>query len=163
MNAHSHQAPELRVNDWIDGEGNALEQPVRLADLGDGYKIVFCFQHWCPGCHSQGFPTMRYLQDKLADSGVGMVAIQTVFEGAEQNTFDKLRIDQDKYGMTIPFGQDLPLPGRTHPTFMEDYGTGGTPWFTVIDPDGNVVFADFRLNPQRLVEVILDEQAVAEG
>ena len=34
---------------------------------------------------------------------------------------------------------------------MEDYRSGGTPWFTIIDPAGNVVFADFRLDARRFL------------
>ena len=40
------KASELRVADWIDAEGNPMDRPLRLADLGDGYKIIYCFQHW---------------------------------------------------------------------------------------------------------------------
>lgn len=148
------RAPELRVDEWIGPDGQPLERPVRLGDLGDGYKIIFCFQHWCPGCHSHGFPTLRYLYDRLAGTGVGIAVIQTVFEGAEENTSDKLRIDQEKYGLAVPFGQDVPPEGQDLPTFMHDYRTGGTPWFTVIDPAGGIAFADFQLDPDALLHVL---------
>ncbi len=153
------KAKELRVNDWIDADGNPMERPLRLADLGDGYKIIYCFQHWCPGCHSRGFPTLRYLHGNLKDMGFGFAVIQTVFEGAETNTFDKLRVNQEQYGLKIPFGHDLPPEGERYPTFMEDYRSGGTPWFTVIDPEGNVVYADFRLDPTRFLAALGAESA----
>lgn len=35
---------------------------------------------------------------------------------------------------------------------MEDYGTRGTPWFTVIDAGGRIVFSDFHLDADRLVK-----------
>lgn len=38
-------APELRVAHWIDADG-ANRPPLRLADLGDGFKILYFFQHW---------------------------------------------------------------------------------------------------------------------
>ena len=148
------RAPELRVTDWIDADGKPMDQPVRLADLGEGYKILFCFQHWCPGCHSRGFPTLRFLHDKLHDKGFGFAVIQTVFEGAETNTLDKLRINQLNYGLKIPFGQDIAAAGERYPTFMEDYRSGGTPWFTVIDPQGRVVYADFRLDAHRFLQAL---------
>ena len=45
-----HQtAPELRVTKWIDENGDDLKTPLKLSDLGDGYKIIYNFQHWCPG------------------------------------------------------------------------------------------------------------------
>lgn len=154
---HSHpneQAPELRVREWIDADGNLRSQPLKLADLGPGYKVIFSFQHWCPGCHSHGFPTLRLLHDGLKDAGVGFAVIQTVFEGAEVNTFDKLRVEQVKYDLPVPFGQDVPPDGAELPTFMADYRTGGTPWFTVIDPEGQIVYAGFQLDAPRLIEIL---------
>lgn len=153
------KAKELRVNDWIDGQGQPMAKPVRLADLGPGYKILYCFQDWCPGCHSRGFPSLRILYDNLKDKGFGFAVIQTVFEGAEVNTSDKLRVNQQRYNLPIPFGHDLPPAGQRYPTFMEDYRSGGTPWFTIIDPDNNVVFADFRLDVGRFLQALGAEPA----
>ena len=153
------KASELRVDRWIDGQGAPMARPLRLADLGEGYKIVYCFQHWCPGCHSRGFPTLRYLYGNLKDRGFGFAVIQTVFEGAETNTFAKLRVNQERYGLDVPFGHDLPPGGERYPTFMEDYRSAGTPWFTVIDPEGRVVYADFRLDPARFLAALGAEDA----
>lgn len=148
-----HQvAPPLRVKQWIDASGQDIA-PLSLSDLGAAYIILYCFQDWCPGCHSTGFPTLQYLHSKLARGGFGFAAIQTVFEGKDINTFDKLRVNQQRYQLAIPFGHDTPPEGRWYPTFMEDYRSQGTPWFTVIDPDHNVVYADFLLNPQRFLEL----------
>ncbi|WP_417331152.1 peroxiredoxin family protein [Halomonas cupida] len=152
-------APELRVNAWIDADGQRLDSPLRLADLGAGYRIIYCFQHWCPGCHSHGFPTLRLLYDKLKDKGVGFAVIQTVFEGADTNTFDKLRVNQQKYALSIPFGHDLPADGKQSPSFMEDYRSGGTPWFTVIDAAGKVVHADFQLDAAQLIRALDTDRA----
>lgn len=146
----SRPAPELRVPHWIDGEGNRSD-PIKLADLGAGFKVIYCFQHWCPGCHSRGFPTLKRLVDALSDKGFGFAVVQTVFEGAEQNTAERLRETQLRYGLTLPFGHDLPPPGGAYPTIMEDYRTGGTPWFIVIDPKGEVIFNDFSLDADRLI------------
>lgn len=148
-------APELRVPIWIDGNGEPMDIPLRLDDLGDGYKIIFAFQHWCPGCHSGGFPTLQRLYRALKDRGFGFAAIQTVFQGAAVNTVDnKLRTNQEQYGLPIPFGHDLPLDGNRHSSFMEDYRSAGTPWFTVIDRSGRVVFADFRLDADRFLAAL---------
>ena len=153
-------APELRVPFWIDGQGSPID-PVKLADLGDGYKVIYCFQHWCPGCHSRGFPTLKRLVDNLSDKGFGFAVVQTVFEGAEQNTVAKLRETQLRYDLDLPFGPDLPLEGGRYPTVMEDYRTGGTPWFIVIDPKGEVIFNDFRLGPDRLIAAFENATSVA--
>lgn len=147
-------AHELRVGAWIDADGNPMEKPLKLADLGVGYKIIYCFQHWCQGCHSRGFPTLKYLDDNLKDKGFNFAVIQTVFEGSEVNTFDKLRVNQEQYSLKIPFGHDVASEGERHPSFMEDYASGGTPWFTVIDPHGDVVYADFRIDPARFMNAL---------
>lgn len=147
------KATELRVDNWIDGEGNPRE-PLRLSDLGDGYKVLYCFQHWCPGCHARGFPTLKKLVDQLSGDGFGFAVIQTVFEGGETNTVDKLRENQLKYELSIPFGHDVPSSSSRLPTVMQDYQTGGTPWFIVIDPQGTVIFADFHLDADRFIAVL---------
>lgn len=153
------KAPDLRVSKWIDANGQDMA-PLKLADLGEGYKIIYCFQHWCPGCHSRGFPTLKYLHDNLKDKGFGFAVIQTVFEGAKVNTQDKLRVNQEQYSLKMPFGHDTPPENERYPTFMEDYRSGGTPWFTVIDPDGNVIYADFRIDPERFFKA-LDAEDIA--
>jgi hypothetical protein len=56
------------------------------------------------GCHRHGFPTFVTLAGELRDKGVGLAAIQTVFEGSEVNTFDRLRENQRRYGLPVPFG-----------------------------------------------------------
>jgi len=142
------RAPELRVPWWIDGEGRSMA-PLKLADLGDGFKVIFCFQHWCPGCHSHGFPTLQKLIKALGDRGFAFAAVQTVFEGAESNTFERLRETQLRYGLNIPFGHD-PAIGRAS-SLMADYGTRGTPWFLVIDPLDEVLYSDFELDERQLI------------
>ena len=144
------KAPELRVPRWIDTGGQPTIQPLKLADLGPGFKVIYCFQHWCPGCHSHGFPTLGVLHEALSGKGFGFAAVQTVFEGAETNTFERLRENQQRYGLTIPFGHD-PAVGRC-PSLMTDFKTRGTPWFIVLDPLGEVLHSDFRLDGERLIQ-----------
>lgn len=145
------RAPELRVQKWIGEDGGSIA-PLKLLDVGIGPKILFAFQHWCHGCHLHGFPTLQRLHDTLSSKGVGFAVIQTVFEGAHENTFDKLRVNQVRYGLPIAFGHDEPPAGATLPTFMEDYRTRGTPWFTVMDAGGHIVFSDFHLDADQLVK-----------
>lgn len=148
---NNNQAPELRVAQWIDGTGNAMA-PVTLDQLGTHLKVIFCFQHWCPGCHSAGFPTLQRLVPALGPYGVGFAVVQTVFEGFEENSFGRLRENQQRYGLDLPFGHDA-LVDR-HPTIMEDYQTQGTPWFILINPEDEIVFGDFQLDADRLIEHI---------
>ena len=84
------KAPEFNIQDWIDAKGNKTE-PIRLADFKGKFKIVYCFQHWCPGCHSKGLPDLKKMVDALGDKkDIVFLAIQTVFEGFESNTYAKI-------------------------------------------------------------------------
>ena len=147
------KAPELRVPSWIDGAGSPRE-PLKLGDLGTGYKVLYCFQHWCPGCHSRGFPTLKHLVKELGDKGFGFAVIQTVFEGVAQNTLEKLRTNQETYALNIPFGHDPAPPGERYPTVMGDYRSAGTPWFIVINPEGEVVYYNFQLEAGRFLAAL---------
>lgn len=151
-------APELRVPLWIDAEGRD-RPPLRLADLGPGFKLVYCFQHWCAGCHAHGFPTLVRLVAALSGRGFGFAVVQTVFEGFDENTPDKLRLTQQRYGLKLPFGHDVPEPGSPLPSLMRDYRTGGTPWFLLIDPAGELIFSNFHLD----ADVLLDALGVGDG
>ncbi|MGI9385961.1 MAG: peroxiredoxin family protein [Methyloligellaceae bacterium] len=149
----NNKAPELRVPYWIDSDGKELSN-LKLTDIDDGYRILYCFQHWCPGCHSRGFPTLKRLVDRLQDREFGFAVVQTVFEGADQNTRDKLAEAQTRYGLRLPFGHDLPPSGERYPTTMEDYRTAGTPWFIVINPDNDVIYNDFDLNAEHFISTL---------
>ena len=55
-----------------------------------------------------------------------------MFEGSHANTFDKLRKNQKKYGPPTSFGHDVPESGRGVPSFIEDFYSVETPWFTLM-------------------------------
>ena len=85
-----HQAPELKVPIWIDSEGEKMNA-VTLKDNEDKFKVIYCFQAWCPGCHSSGLPALQKMVEALKDNDkVAFLAIQTVFEGNHANTFEKV-------------------------------------------------------------------------
>lgn len=146
-------APPLENVRWIDENGDE-RSPLTLAELGPGFRILYFFQDWCQGCHAHGFPTFVTLAGTLRDKGVGLAAVQTVFEGAEVNTFDRLRENQRRYGLPVPFGHAVadPASAGAAPAVMEAYRSGGTPWFVVIAPDGRVVYDGFRLDAERLIQ-----------
>jgi len=146
-------APSLKDIRWIDERGDE-RSPLTLAELGQGFSILYFFQDWCAGCHAQGFPTFVTLAEELRDQGVGLAAVQTVFEGADVNTFDRLRENQRRYGLHVPFGHAVAEPNSTDavPAIMKAYRSGGTPWFVVIAPDGRVAFDGFALDAESFIE-----------
>ena len=152
------KAPELRVPIWYGPDGAPLPD-LKLADLGTGFKIIFCFKAMCPGCHSFGFPTMKTIYDGLKNKGVGMAVIHTAFDDDPQNSQDKVPEMQTKYDLPIPFGHDPKVSGK-YPTFMQDYKTRGTPFFIILNPQNEIIFSDFRPDAAKVVEV-LGKAAVA--
>ena len=46
---------------------------------------------------------------------------------------------------------------------MEDYRSGGTPWFTIIDADGRIVFQDFHLDPESVLAAMVVHDGAAPG
>lgn len=148
-------APPFENVRWINENGDE-RSPLTLAELGQGFKILYFFQDWCAGCHRHGFPTFVRLAEELRDKGVGLAAIQTVFEGSEVNTFDRLRENQRRYGLRVPFGHAVADSASVDevPTIMGAYRSGGTPWFVVIAPDGRVVCDGFLLAADGLIQAL---------
>jgi hypothetical protein len=96
------------------------------------------------------------LAAELRDKGVGLAAIQTVFEGLDVNTFDRLRKNQQRYELRVPFGHAVgnPASAGAVPAIMEAYRSGGTPWFVVIAPDGRVIIDGFRIDAESLIQTL---------
>lgn len=148
------KAPEFEVDTWVDINGNETET-VKLSDFKGKFKIVFCFQSWCRGCHSKGLPDLKIMVDALKENdNVIFLAIQTVFEGYHANTYEKTLETQKKYRLQIPFGYDAGVDGKSQSNIMSNYKTGGTPWFIFIDKDDNVVYSDFHLYPKAAIEFL---------
>ena len=148
------KAPEFNVKNWINSEGKKTTE-IKLSDYKGKFKVVYCFQHWCPGCHSKGLPDLKKMVTVLeGNDKVVFLAIQTVFEGHHANTYDKIIETQKKYELKIPFGHDAGDDGKSRSNIMTNYKTGGTPWFILIDQNDNIVFADFHLNVAGAIEAI---------
>jgi len=148
------KAPEFNVNQWIDANGNKTEA-IKLSDFKGQFKIVYCFQSWCPGCHSKGLPDLKKMVEALkGNENIVFLAIQTVFEGFEENTFKKIVETQKRYELKIPFAHDAGEDGKSRSSIMTNYQTGGTPWFIFIDKHDHVVFADFHLNPDAAIDFL---------
>lgn len=149
-----YKAPEFEVRDWVDAQGEKTN-PIKLSDFDGKFKVIYCFQSWCPGCHSSGLPSLQKMVDALqGNDKVVFLAVQTVFEGHDANTYEKMLETQKKYNLKIPFGHDAGDDGKSRSNLMRNYGTGGTPWFIFIDQNNTIVFADFHLNAEAAIEVL---------
>ena len=158
-------APELEVPFWIDGKGNEQEAFSIAANKGK-WIYLKCFQHWCPGCHATGFPGLVKLTKAFPNhEKLAVAAIQTTFEGFSTNDQDALRKNQLRYDLDIPFGHDIGDSTAKHgsrlrfPNTMISYQTGGTPWIILINPEGQVVFNDFRVSSEKLIKFLTKEFA----
>ena len=108
MNAHFNtatvdgfgaQAQPLGVKRWVDASGQPMEE-YGLEQMGDGYKLIFCYQHACPGCHTHGFPDLVRLVEELRGiKHVRFAVVQTVFENWEANTYEATLEDQARYAL----------------------------------------------------------------
>ena len=83
-----------------------------------------------------------------------------MFEGFTSNTKSDVRKLQLRYDLPIIMGHD---PGNeyTHarPVTMQAYRTGGTPWLILINPEGVVVFNNFHVDRDKLIEFIEEQVA----
>ena len=148
------QAPELELNNWIDGAGDPIPA-IRLNELRGRVIYLYFFQDWCPGCHSSGFPLIKSLYEEFGnDPKVALLAVQTTFEGHYTNTEDKLRKNQVEYGIPIPMAHDAGTKDKRLPRTMTLYRSGGTPWKVIIDKKGTVVFNGFHIDPDQAIKVI---------
>lgn len=148
-------APELEKFKWIDANGKDTE-PIQLSNFKGKFIVLYCFQRWCPGCHKIGLPSLQQMVTALKNNqAIKFFAIQSVFEGKNQNTFEKLKETQKQYKLEIPFGQDEGDESTQNiSTVMYHYRTGGTPWFIFINQEGKVVFNDFHLNTEKAIEFL---------
>ncbi len=146
-------APELEDLQWVDANGKPTSDNIKLANLEGKFKVIYCFQAWCPGCHSRGLPALKEMSTALAgNSAVEFMAIQTVFEGESSNTYSRMVDIQKQYDLNIPFGHDPGNEHSAHRSFtMNSYRTGGTPWFIFIDQTGKVVFNDYHLDTEKAI------------
>ncbi|WP_452599618.1 peroxiredoxin family protein [Pontimicrobium sp. MEBiC01747] len=148
------KAPEFNVKDWVDANGKKIA-PIKLSNYKGLFKIVYCFQSWCPGCHSKGLPDLKKMVEAHKDNDkVIFLAVQTVFEGHHENTYEKMVETQKKYDLKIPFGHDAGEDGKSRSNIMTNYQTGGTPWFLFIDKHDRIVFSDFHLNVEASIEFL---------
>ena len=151
------EAPEIELDYWIDGDG----KPAHFSVVESRGKWVFlkCFQDWCPGCHSSGFPTLQAFAKRFhGHPKVAIAAIKTVFEGFSSNTLEDVRKLQLRYDLPVVMGHDPGNPDtHARPVTMQAYVTGGTPWLILINPDGIVVYNNFHVDSGKLIEYVAEQ------
>ena len=131
-----------------------------LADNAGKWVFLKCFQNWCPGCHSSGFPTLQKLVETFGTNHaqIAFAAIQTTFEGHYTNNKSALRPLQLRYETFIPFGHDAGDPEldrsdpKHFPNTMLDYQTRGTPWLIIVTPDRQIAYANYHVNTDALID-----------
>lgn len=159
-------APELKVPHWIDGDGNEM-QPFTLAQHENKWIFLKCFQNWCPGCHASGFPALQKIVKTFGTDHekIAFAAIQTTFEGHYTNNKAALRPLQLRYKTPIPFGHDEGDPDLSrdnpshYPNTMRDFRTRGTPWIILVSPSGHIVYDNFHINIDALIDYFKTEFA----
>ncbi len=144
-------APGWAVKQWLHLP--AGESTLDVGDFRGKVLYLYCFQSWCPGCHSHGFPTLNKMIERYqGNRDVEFVAVQTVFEGYQTNTIEHARRVARRYGLRIPIGHS---GERGKPSeLMQSYRTGGTPWTIIIDRQGIVRFNDFHVDVERAATLI---------
>lgn len=144
-------APEWGVTQWINLPEN--HKSLDVGDLRGRVLYIYAFQSWCPGCHAHGFPTLQKIIEHFGDDpAVGIVAIQTTFEGFGTNTFERAKEVARRYDLDIPVGQSGE-PDKPS-VFMRAYRSGGTPWTVIVGPDGIVRYNGFHIQPDAAIERI---------
>ena len=110
-----------------------------------------------------GFPILQKLTQAFKDvDQIKFFAVQTVFEGHDYNSQDKLRKNQLEWDLKIPMAHAAGNP-QSHeiPEIMRKYRTGGTPWKVIINPEGKVIFNQFHIELPRAIALI--EELISNG
>lgn len=145
-------APAITVDEWVSlPPGSTAPTPESLKG-----KIIYlyCFQSWCPGCHSSGFPTLQKVSNHFKDDDeVQCITIQTVFEGFHTNTPQKaLKMAKDYKLTDIPVGHSGSKGKRS--SIMYGFKTRGTPWTIIIDKNGVVKYNSFHIKADAAIMMI---------
>jgi len=157
------QAPKWDVGPWhqLPTGKTSLD----ISDFKGKVLYLYCFQSWCPGCHSRGFPALQEVAKKYADDDdVRFVVFQTVFEDRADkpvNTFENLIKIASKFELTMPFAQSGSREDKSK--LMQAYKTRGTPWTMIIDRQGVIRYGFFHIAAKDAVELIEELKAESEN
>ena len=146
------KAPAISVDKWVSLPAGA--KAPTPASLKGKVIYLYCFQSWCPGCHSSGFPTLQQVSTHFKDDkDVQCLTVQTTFEGFHANTSEKALAMAEKYQLKgIPVGHSGSREKRS--AIMTDFNTRGTPWTIIIGKDGIVKYNSFHIKPDAAIKLI---------
>jgi len=147
----NQKAPSWEISSWFQLPED--RKSLDVADFKDKVIYLYCFQSWCPGCHTYGFPTLKeIIKQYKNDKDVAIVAVQTTFEGFSSNGIEQAKEVAKRYKLNIPIGQSGTRSHRSK--LMANYRTGGTPWTIIIDKQGVVSYNDFHVDPSYAIKMI---------
>ena len=103
-----------------------------------------------------GFPTLQKLTKAFKNvDQVKFFAVQTVFEGYDYNSQDKLRKNQLEWDLKIPMAHAAgDQQTQKIPEIMRRYRSGGTPWTVIIYSEGRVIYNHFHIKPSQALTLI---------
>lgn len=149
--------PEWEISRWFN-----TERPLRLADLRGQVVLVEAFQMLCPGCVSHALPLARKIHQSLADSGVAVIGLHTVFEHHAAMQPHALEAFLYEYRLTFPVGVDAPSDDGPLPRTMAAWNLQGTPSLLLFDRAGRLRTRHFGAIEELPLGVALG-QLLAEG
>ena len=82
----SKKAPNLKVSEWVQGNGSNLDQH------SGNVVLVEVFQVNCPGCFMYGIPEAIEIFNKYKSKGVSVLGVATAFEDFDKNTLKNLKL-----------------------------------------------------------------------
>jgi cytochrome oxidase Cu insertion factor (SCO1/SenC/PrrC family) len=120
--------------------------------------VIDFFQLWCPGSNEFSVPLFKSWQDRFAGrDDVMLVSIETVFEGHDVQTPERLRAYVRESGLTHPVGIDAYAPDDpVIPVTMKRFGTEGTPQVVIVDKRGKIRFSHFGRFDPLVVEAFIE-------
>ncbi|MBX2839763.1 MAG: TlpA family protein disulfide reductase [Gammaproteobacteria bacterium] len=112
-----------------------------LADYRGQYLYVDFWASWCAPCR-QSFPWMNEIQDKYADDGLKVIAIN----------LDEHRHDADRFLEDVR--ADIDIAFDSEGVTAEAFNVRGMPSSYLINPDGEIIFSHigFRKRDTALLE-----------
>jgi membrane-associated protease RseP (regulator of RpoE activity) len=149
------EAPAWHGYAWANAEEGKEPSPETTKGK---VVVIHAFQSWCPECARRGFPVMKQVEDELKGANdVVLCHLQTVFEGAKENTPERGPKEAAKYGIKAPVGFDARVDGAAQSLLMDRFGMVGTSWTIVIDRKGVVRFNGFTPADSKTIVALVQD------